>query len=41
MSAQLQGLKFVGVDLTPDFELDEKAMLDAIALQQHAIVYLA
>jgi hypothetical protein len=31
MSAQLQGLKFVGVDLTPDFELDEKAMLDAIA----------
>jgi histidinol-phosphate aminotransferase len=31
MSAQLQGLKFVGVDLTPDFELDERAMLDAIA----------
>ena len=23
MSAQLQGLKFVGVPLTPDFELDE------------------
>lgn len=41
MSAQLQGLKFVGVDLTPDFELDEKAMLDAIALHQPAIVYLA
>jgi histidinol-phosphate aminotransferase len=41
MSAQLQGLKFVGVDLTPDFELDEKAMLDAIAQHQPAIVYLA
>ncbi|MBC5784526.1 histidinol-phosphate transaminase [Ramlibacter sp. USB13] len=41
MSAQLQGLKFAGVDLTPDFELDEKAMLDAIALHQPAIVYLA
>jgi histidinol-phosphate aminotransferase len=41
MSAQLQGLKFVGVDLTPEFELDEKAMLDAIALHQPAIVYLA
>jgi histidinol-phosphate aminotransferase len=34
-------VKFVGVDLTPDFELDEKAMLDAIALHQPAIVYLA
>ena len=28
MSAQLQGLEFVGVDLTPDFELDGPAMLD-------------
>ena len=41
MSAQLQGLKFVGVDLTPDFELDETAMLAAIALHRPAIVYLA
>jgi histidinol-phosphate aminotransferase len=41
LSAQLQGLKFVGVDLTPEFELDEKAMLDAIGLHQPAIVYLA
>lgn len=41
MSAQLQGLKFVGVDLTPEFELDEQAMLDAIALHQPAIIYLA
>ena len=41
MSAQLQGLKFVGVDLTPDLELDEKAMLEAIARHQPAIIYLA
>ena len=41
MSAQLQGLKFVGVDLTPDFELDEAAMLEAIARHRPAIVYLA
>ncbi len=41
MSAQLQGLRFIGVDLTPDFELDEAAMLDAIARHQPAIVYLA
>src|SRR5690606_20541232 len=41
MSAQLQGLKYVGVDLTPDFELDEPAMLAAIAEHQPAIVYLA
>ncbi|HET8745650.1 MAG TPA: histidinol-phosphate transaminase [Ramlibacter sp.] len=41
MSAQLQGLKFVGVDLTPEFELDEPAMLEAIAQHQPAIVYLA
>jgi histidinol-phosphate aminotransferase len=31
LSAQLQGLDFVGVPLTPDFELDEAAMLAAIA----------
>jgi histidinol-phosphate aminotransferase len=41
MSAQLQGLKFFGVDLTPDFELDEQAMLAAIAQHQPSIVYLA
>jgi len=41
MSAKLQGLKFVAVDLTPDFELDEKAMLDAVAAHQPAIIYLA
>lgn len=41
MSAQLQGLKFVGVPLTPDFELDEDAMLAAIAKHRPSITYLA
>jgi histidinol-phosphate aminotransferase len=41
MSAQLQGLKFVGVDLTADFELDLPAMLAAIAQYKPAITYLA
>ena len=41
MSAQLQGLDFVGVPLTEDFALDEAAMVAAIAEHQPAIVYLA
>ena len=41
MSAQLQGLKFIGVPLTTDFELDEAAMLAAIARYSPAITYLA
>lgn len=41
MSAQLQGLNFVGVPLTPDFALDVPAMLQAIAQHQPAITYLA
>ena len=41
MSAQLQGLKFIGVPLTPDFELDEAAMLAAIAEHQPSIIYIA
>jgi histidinol-phosphate aminotransferase len=41
MSAKLQGLKFIGVDLTADFELDEHAMLGAIEREQPSIVYLA
>lgn len=41
MSAQLQGLRFVGVPLTADFELDEPAMLAAIEREKPAIVYLA
>ncbi|AEG91905.1 histidinol-phosphate transaminase [Ramlibacter tataouinensis] len=41
MSAQLQGLKFISVDLTPDFELDERAMLAAIEQHRPSIIYLA
>ena len=41
MSAQLQGLGFHGVPLTADFELDEAAMLAAIAQHKPSIVYLA
>ena len=41
MSAQLQGLAFHGVPLTADFQLDEPAMLAAIAAHQPAILYLA
>lgn len=41
MSAQLQGLKFIGVPLTADFELDEAAMLSAIAEHQPSIIYIA
>jgi len=41
MSAQLQGLAFYSVPLTADFELDEAAMLAAIAEHKPSIVYLA
>ena len=41
MSAQFQGLAYVGVALTADFELDEAAMLAAIRQHQPALVYLA
>ena len=41
MSAQLQGLEFVGVDLTVDFELDVPGMLAAIKTHKPAITYLA
>ncbi|MBX3611741.1 MAG: histidinol-phosphate transaminase [Hydrogenophaga sp.] len=41
MSAQLQGLRFEGVPLTADFELDEAAMLAAMRAHQPAITYLA
>ncbi len=41
MSAKLQGLKFVGVPLTQEFELDESAMLAAIAQHRPAITYIA
>ncbi len=41
VSAQLQGLAFVGVPLSADFELDEAAMLAAIDKHRPAITYLA
>ena len=41
MSAQLQGLKFIGVPLTADFELDEEAMLAAITEHLPAVIYIA
>ena len=41
MSARLQGLGYVGVPLTEDFELDEAAMVSAIAEHTPALVYLA
>ena len=41
MSAQLRGLRFVGVPLTPDFELDGAAMLAAIERERPALTYIA
>jgi histidinol-phosphate aminotransferase len=41
MSAQLQGLQFIGVPLTADFGLDEAAMLAAIDKEKPAITYIA
>ncbi len=41
MSAQLQGLPFVGVSLTSDFELDALAMLAAIHQHRPTITYIA
>ena len=41
MSAKLQGLPFVGVPLTADFELDLPAMLAAVREHKPALVYLA
>ena len=40
-SARLQGLAFHGVPLTPDFELDEAAMLDAIERHRPSLTYIA
>ena len=41
MSAQLQGLQYIGVPLKADFELDEAVMSAAIAQHEPAIVYIA
>ncbi len=41
MSAQLQGLKFTGVPLTADFDLDEAAMLAAIERHKPSLIHIA
>ena len=41
ISAALQGVQFVGVPLTADFELDDAAMLAAIDQHRPALLYLA
>ena len=41
MSARLQGLKFIGVPLSAEFELDAPAMLAAIEAHRPAITYIA
>jgi histidinol-phosphate aminotransferase len=41
MSARLRGLKFVGVPLTENFELNEAAMLGTIAEAKPALTYVA
>jgi len=41
LSAKLRGLKYVGVPLTPEFELDEAAMLAAIERERPALTYIA
>jgi len=41
MAAKLQGLRFVGVPLTPDFELDGPAMLAAVREHRPALLYIA
>lgn len=41
MSARLQGIAFVGVPLTADFELDEAAFLEAIERHRPSLIYLA
>jgi histidinol-phosphate aminotransferase len=41
MSAKLQGLKFIGVPTTANFELDEAAMLAAIETHRPTITYIA
>jgi histidinol dehydrogenase len=41
LSARLRGLRFVGVPLRADFELDEAAMLAAIERHRPALTYIA
>lgn len=39
--AEFCGMRYAGVSLTPDFALDEAAMLEAIAAHKPALVFLA
>jgi histidinol-phosphate aminotransferase len=41
MSAALQGIRFVGVPLTADFELDESAMRAAVDQHAPSLIYIA
>jgi len=41
VSAQLRGLRFAGVPLTSEFELDEAAVLAAIERERPALTYIA
>ena len=41
MAARLQGIRFAGVPLTADFELDKAAMLAAIETHRPSLIYLA
>jgi histidinol-phosphate aminotransferase len=41
MSARLRGLRFTGVPLTADFELDRAAMLAAIERERPSLTYIA
>lgn len=41
MSARLRGLRFVGVPLTAEFQLDQAAMLAAIEQHRPALTYIA
>jgi histidinol-phosphate aminotransferase len=41
MSAQLRGLRFIGVPLTAEFELDRDAMLASIERERPALTYIA
>jgi len=41
MSAKLRGLRFAGVSLTPDFQLDRAAMLAAIERERPSLTYIA
>ncbi len=41
MSAKFRGMRFIGVPLTANFELDEAAMLSAVARDKPTLTYIA